>query len=191
MKKIFPAVTSVALASILVSCGTTTPVEPIPLSPKIETPAADVAPTVSTPTEATATGVTATGATAPVVTPEIMPTPAVDTPAVNPTPEVTGTGSMSGSISAKPEIKVTSQVVNYKSPAGDESIKVTIETLNGVILSVTSTPMATHEVSKKLQTSFSANIGVAVGKPVASLKLDAVGGASLTTKAFNEYVQSL
>ncbi|MDD2745779.1 MAG: hypothetical protein PHU93_04540 [Candidatus Gracilibacteria bacterium] len=178
MKKIFPAVTSVALASILVSCGATTPVEPIPLSPKIETPTAEVTPTAPVVAETIATGA--------VVTPEAVPAPVVDT-MVNPLPVVAGTGSAS----VPTDTKIVSQVVNYKSPAGDESIKVTIETSNGIISSVTATPMATHEVSKKLQTSFSTSIGVAVGKPIASFKLDTVGGASLTTKAFNEYVQSL
>lgn len=51
--------------------------------------------------------------------------------------------------------------------------------------------MATHDISQKNQTSFAASVNVAVGKPLAGLKLDTIGGASLTTKAFNEYVQSL
>lgn len=90
-----------------------------------------------------------------------------------------------------PETKAFSKTVGYTSPAGKEEIIVTIQTVNNVISSVTVIPTATHEISKKMQANFTANIGVAVGKPTALFQLDTVGGASLTTKAFNEYVQSL
>jgi len=193
MKKLFPVVTSVALAGILVSCGATTPVEPVPTTPKVETPAAEVTPVTPVVTPDT-----------PAVVPEasvVNPSaPAVDTPAtdamVTPSPAIVPpsavVGTESNPVVQIPTTKISSEVVKYTSPAGDEEMKVTVESVNNVISKVTVTSMATNDISKKKQTGFAAEVaGVAVGKPVAGLKLDTISGASLTTKAFNEYVQSL
>ncbi len=87
--------------------------------------------------------------------------------------------------------KVVTKTVGYVSPAGQEEIEVTLNISNNTITSVLVKPMATNEISKKLQTGFAHEIKIAVGKPITAFSLDAVGGASLTTKAFNAYVQSL
>lgn len=73
----------------------------------------------------------------------------------------------------------------YKSPAGDEQITVSLTLNNDVISSVSSTVEADNEVSKKLQTAFSAGISsVVVGKKIDEVNVKAVSGASLTTNGF-------
>lgn len=94
-------------------------------------------------------------------------------------------------VPAKASLNIVTKVIAYTSPAGPEEIEVTLGISNNAIASVSVKPMATNEISNKLQTSFAAGVGVSVGKPTALFNLDTVGGASLTTKAFNAYVQSL
>ena len=60
------------------------------------------------------------------------------------------------------------KVITYVSPAGKEEIEVILTTTNGTISSVVVKPMATHEISKKLQTNFSVNVvSSVVGKKIA------------------------
>lgn len=71
-------------------------------------------------------------------------------------------------------------------------MKISITTKDGVITTVNTTPLATNEISLKLQNAFAANVSAnVVGKAVKGLKVDTVSGASLTTNAFNEYLASL
>ena len=52
--------------------------------------------------------------------------------------------------------------------------------------------MATNDASKYNQENFSKEVGAkVVGKAKKSFKLDTVGGASLTTAAFESFVRSL
>lgn len=81
--------------------------------------------------------------------------------------------------------------VNYKNPAGSDSMKVNITTKNGIITEASVTPMATNPVSLKFQQGFAGKIsGSVVGKSVKGLKVDTVSGASLTTAAFNDFLAS-
>jgi hypothetical protein len=79
-------------------------------------------------------------------------------------------GSDPLSISTSPAAvsKAMTKVISYVSPAGKEEIEVTLTTLDGTISSVEVKPMATHEISKKLQTNFSVNVASSVlGKKIA------------------------
>ncbi len=81
--------------------------------------------------------------------------------------------------------------VSYASPAGTDSMKVTLVTSGEVIKSVEIVPMPTHEFSKKHQENFAKAIGAEViGKKKSELNLSAVAGASLTTDAFMKFVQA-
>ncbi len=203
MKKITPAIATIALTGILASCGSPAAVNPTPPAPsapkagvesnaatvvKVTTPPVTPPPATETKpadvaTEATASGiiVTESGDITTVTVPTAVP--------------VSGTGTPeAGMPMAVPPITSTNtvtKVVTYTSPAGPEEIEVTLGITDNVIASVSVKPMATHEISKKKQTGFAAEVGVAVGKPTALFNLDTVAGASLTTKAFNAYVQSL
>lgn len=114
-------------------------------------------------------------------TPEVAaPTPTAEAPAT-----VTSTP-------ATPSEAVQTKEISYQSPAGPESMKVSITTKDGVITSVTATPLATNPISLKLQTAFADGVSKSVvGKAVKGLKVDTVSGASLTTGAFNAYIASI
>lgn len=79
--------------------------------------------------------------------------------------------------------------IHYDSPAGDETVEFTLTTSGDTITAVSAKPLATHPISKNLQTKFSESISKEViGKKKSELQLDAVGGASLTTNAFKQFV---
>ena len=79
--------------------------------------------------------------------------------------------------------------LRYKSPAGDETVNISMSLNNGIITSVSATPLATNPKSIRMQTGFSANISQnVVGKALRGLKVDTVSGASLTTAAFNDFL---
>ena len=84
--------------------------------------------------------------------------------------------------SSTPRVDITAEPVRhsttlgYKSPAGDETIDVTVGVSDDTIVAVTVTPRATNEVSKNLQTAFASEINAkVVGKKIKDLDLDAVG----------------
>ena len=93
---------------------------------------------------------------------------------------------------ATPSEVAQTKELTYKSPAGTESIKVNMTTKDGVITSVTATPLATNPISLKMQTAFAGGVSKSVvGKAVKGLKVDTVSGASLTTGAFNAYLATM
>lgn len=154
------------MASIatLVSCGEkTTPVTPLP-------------------------PVTNSAVTGSVVTTE--------TPAVNPTNTgTTNTVSETASgVSATPVVINRKEIVTYKIPPGEEPIEFDVTITDGIITAVTSTTKAPadHAISVKLQDAFAAEIAEkAIGKKAKDLDLEIIGGASLTTAAFEQFVQSI
>lgn len=83
-------------------------------------------------------------------------------------------------------------VVSYDNPGGSDDVgfKMTIE--NGLVKDVEVDVLAENSTSINRQNSFQAGLDAAVvGKPLAGLKVDRVGGSSLTTKAFNDWVATL
>jgi hypothetical protein len=87
---------------------------------------------------------------------------------------------------------IYTEELSYTSPAGKDTVKVSMVTQNGIITSVTTTPLATHPISLKLQTAFAEGVSKSVvGKPIKGLKVDTVSWASLTTTAFNTYLASM
>ena len=82
---------------------------------------------------------------------------------------------------------------SYVAPPGNEPMRVTIDTnAEGIITSVKIAECATHPVSQGYQQRFTAGISeVVVGKELAGLQVDVVGGASLTTGGFNAAIAKL
>lgn len=79
--------------------------------------------------------------------------------------------------------------VHYNSPAGDESVEFTLTTSGDTVTAVSTKPLASNPISRNLQTKFSEAISKeVVGKKKSELQLHAVGGASLTTNAFQQFV---
>lgn len=81
----------------------------------------------------------------------------------------------------------------YTSPAGNESVAVTLTLKGGVVESVKIGNLATNEASIKFQNLFAEGISsMVVGKPIESLgKIGAVNGSSLTPMGFNTAVEAI
>ena len=83
-----------------------------------------------------------------------------------------------------------SSTVNYRTPAGNVPVLFTVTTKNGVIISALSVTKAQDSTSISYQNSFASKISQSVvGKKIAGLNLSAIGGASLTTVAFEQFVK--
>lgn len=81
---------------------------------------------------------------------------------------------------------------DYTSPAGPEEIEVKLTLKNNVVEDATVVSKATKPISIKMQESFiSAFKPVVVGKSIDTLNLDKVGGASLTSKGFNDALEKI
>ena len=89
-------------------------------------------------------------------------------------------------------IRTTTKTITYTSPAGKEWMTFTVKHKNGVIVSATAKPKATNKISRTLQQNFAKNISKSVvGKKIKDLDIDTVGGASLTTAAFEQFVRKI
>ncbi len=119
-------------------------------------------------------------------------TPDVKVEVVTPPVTVdTNTGTPAPVATTTPQVLTRKETVSYKDPAGDDMIEFDVTVTDGVITAAAATPKAEHEISMKLQTGFSAELsGKVVGKKAKDLQIDAIGGASLTTKAFEQFVHS-
>ena len=75
---------------------------------------------------------------------------------------------------------------SYESPAGPETVGVSITLEDGMVMGVEVTPEATNPASQKFQTQFASGVAdVVMGKPIEGLTVDAVSGSSLTPEGFN------
>ena len=80
----------------------------------------------------------------------------------------------------------------YKSPAGPESVTVTITLKGEKITDVVVTPHATNKISVKMQDAFIGGIkAVVVGKSLDEVKVGKVSGSSLTGAGFNDAVAKI
>lgn len=80
----------------------------------------------------------------------------------------------------------------YRSPAGTDTMDVTLVITHDIVTSVTITNRATNPTSRLFQDRFAEGISlVVVGKPLDQLTVDVVNGASLTTRGFNNAVTAI
>lgn len=86
-----------------------------------------------------------------------------------------------------------SETGSYESPAGAESIDVTLELKDDMVTSLTVTSNATVEKSKAMQQLFIDGIGaVVIGKNIDELgELAQVNGSSLTPQGFKKAVEAI
>lgn len=121
---------------------------------------------------------------------EIVPAPVAPTQNNASAPT---TGSSASGTENVPSATITrTQVVQYQSPAGTDDVEFSVTVENGIITAVSSRTLATNDGSKYNQDKFASEVaGKVVGKSVKDFDLDVVGGASLTTAAFEQFVQSL
>jgi FMN-binding domain len=122
------------------------------------------------------TGTTET--VAPVVTP-VAPTTQTGTPVQAVTP-------------VAPVVLTRTETVTYASPAGPQDpVEFSVTVTDGVITAASATAKSDNDISKQLQTAFAGELSTkVVGKKAADLDVDAIGGASLTTAAFETFARS-
>ncbi|WP_026910353.1 FMN-binding protein [Patulibacter minatonensis] len=81
---------------------------------------------------------------------------------------------------------------SYQSPAGKETVSVSLTVAGDRVTAVDVTPGASGGPSKQFQDQFVGGIGqVVVGRPLSSLRVDAVAGSSLTGEGFNEAAERI
>lgn len=81
---------------------------------------------------------------------------------------------------------------SYQSPAGAESIEISVTLKDNIVTATTFTPKATNEVSIKLQGMFAGGYNaMVVGKSLDEVKLDKVSGSSLTPKGWNDAIEKI
>jgi uncharacterized protein with FMN-binding domain len=91
----------------------------------------------------------------------------------------------------KSEVFTRTETVSYKTPAGSDPVEFSVTVTDGVITAASATVKAENEISKKYQTAFVSEVSSkVVGKKAKDLKLDAIGGASLTSGAFEMFARS-
>jgi hypothetical protein len=77
------------------------------------------------------------------------------------------------------------------SPGGQDLVEFSVTVDGGVIQAVSMIPKGSNDVSKQYQAGFARELsGKVMGKKIADLGMDAIGGASLTTAAFRQFVGS-
>lgn len=80
----------------------------------------------------------------------------------------------------------------YNSPAGGESVTVSVTLKDGVVTNSTFKGSATNKASINNQGKFAAGFsGVVVGQPVDSIALTVVNGSSLTPKGFMDALSKI
>lgn len=78
-------------------------------------------------------------------------------------------------------------VGEYTSPAGAETIHVSLSIKDGIVTSSTVVGDAQNSISKRMQADFIANYKqFVIGKKISDLSLSKISGSSLTPKGFND-----
>jgi hypothetical protein len=125
------------------------------------------------------TGSTQTGT----VTPPKTPAPV----AVQPVPVVVKKPTIPVATPA-PASVTHSNTVSYRTPDGSASVSFSVTAKAGVITAASSTTRA-GGTSGYYQDAFAQRLaGAVIGKKIAGLNLSAIGGASLTTASFEQFV---
>ena len=119
----------------------------------------------------------------------VMPTDV--TPVV---PMNTASGMETSSTQTVAPVSLTrTETVSYTSPSPDGMVEVefSVTVSDGMITAASATPKAGKQASDYNQANFAKDLSTSVvGKKAADLDVDAIGGASLTTAAFEMFVRS-
>ncbi len=112
-------------------------------------------------------------------------TPAADAAGSTPTPQATNTVGATTARSASYKDGTYTETGNYRSPAGPESITVTLTLKDGTITDANVVDNATVPKSIRMQGQFTEGFKEqVVGKPIDEVALTVVNGSSLTPKGF-------
>ena len=90
-----------------------------------------------------------------------------------------------------PQTFTRTETVSYTTPAeAKDVVEFSVTVTDGVITAASATPKSKNEISQKMQTGFAGAVSKVVGMKAKDLDVDAIGGASLTTAAFEQFVRS-
>lgn len=122
-------------------------------------------------------------------TPVDTPTPTTPETPVPTTPEVTPTTQTETPVESKTLSRT--ETVAYTNPSGRDQVEFSVTITDGVITAASAVPKAENDISLKRQEAFAAELSTkVVGMKSAEFDVDAVGGSSLTTAAFETFVRS-
>lgn len=115
------------------------------------------------------------------------------------TPNTNGNGNASPAGSAEPVASTHAYkdgtytaTGSYTSPAGPETVTITLTVKGDVITDATGVSNTTHPTSKNFQGMFVSNFApMVIGKDLSSVSLTKVSGSSLTPKGFNDAVADI
>lgn len=101
-------------------------------------------------------------------------------------------GSSTSSSSGSSASGTWTESGSYSTPGGQESVKVTLTAKAGTVTAVKVSGSGGTPNSRQYQSAFESGISSAVvGKPLATLKVGAVSGSSLTGNGFNAAVEKI
>ena len=91
-----------------------------------------------------------------------------------------------------PQAFTRTETVAYKTPAEEKDlVEFSVTVTDGVITAASAISKSQNEISQKMQTSFAGEVSKkVVGMKAKDLNVDAIGGASLTSAAFEQFVRS-
>ena len=143
--------------------------------------------TIAKPTIAVLAGLTLAGSLASCAAPAADPTEESTSEATAPVEETPGEATDTTYTDG-----TYTDTGSYQAPSGTESVEVTITLKNDTIESVEVVGDATDPQAKLHQGEFISGIaGVVVGKKINEIKVDKVGGSSLTSGGFNDAVEAI
>jgi uncharacterized protein with FMN-binding domain len=136
--------------------------------------------------DAAATGGTSTGSTEESSAPAAAPSAAAPSADASAAP---AEGSAATGAYADGDYSATGE---YQSPAGTESVDVSVTLEGDIVTDVTVEPNADNANSVRYQTAFAGNVAdVVVGKSIDDLAVDKVAGSSLTSDGFNAAIEQI
>jgi hypothetical protein len=154
---------------------TAEPVVAVPTQTPTQTPIATAAPTAA-PTTAPKAAAPTQSSTAPTTAPVSTPTP-------TPTPTISSSTYKDGNYSA---------TGTYNSPGGRETLRVTLDLKDDVIVDLAVTSVQINSTAVPYETAFEGGIqSVAVGKDISTLNIGPVAGSSLSSIGFNRAITTI
>jgi uncharacterized protein with FMN-binding domain len=121
-----------------------------------------------------------------------IPAPVMQDVPPTPVTPVESTGTTESPQAVAPTVLTRTELITYKSPAADQDpVEFSLTVTDGVITAASAIAKSENDISQKLQTAFAAEVAAkVVGKKAKDLDVDAIGGASLTTAAFEMFAHS-
>lgn len=161
-------------------------VETIPIEPSAQIQITEADSTTTSPDDVTTPVVVADPAPVQTTTPKPTTPPAV-------TPTTPSTPTTPPAVTPPASKTVTSQTVTYRTPArSDNQVAVTVTLTNNTVSDVSVNYNGGNGVYNNYQKRFDGDYRTqVVGKSISDISLSRVGGASLTSKAFNDALASV